>query len=287
MIDKDGIERPDEFDGNVMEIKNETRKIKIDGNYPYKPRNIFFRAWCATFRALAICIISPALMIKHKMYFFGRKNIKQFRHKPFIMTCNHVSFFDDLTIGTNLFAWRKIYFATLYRNVLRPAIGFFLRSLGGIPIPVQSISGTKKFNEDISELLKENKPILYNPEGSLWPYYREIRPFKRGAFLMAVKNDVPVVPIVLLFKRKPKKNGKFKYKYYFAVCKPVEIDKTLASHAQSEKLMEEVYNTTVRVAKEWYEIQDCGFGDEKIKRVLKPRKTLFFEDDQWVVREKK
>ena len=67
MIDKDGIERPDKFDGNILEIKNTTRKIKFDDKYNFKPRNIFFRMWAAFFRALAICFFNPYMVFKFKM----------------------------------------------------------------------------------------------------------------------------------------------------------------------------------------------------------------------------
>ena len=205
MIDKDGIERPDSPDGHILERKNQKRKVKFDGKYSYRPRNIFFRAWAAFFRALAICVFNPVMRIKYGLKVYGGGYTKKLKGKPYIVTVNHVHMFDDLSIGTNLFTWRKIYFTTLDKNIRRPLIGFFLRSLGGIPIPVESIDGMKKFNDDISYLLKKNKVVLYNPEGSLWPYYREIRPFKRGAFSMAVKNDVPVVPFVMTFKRKQKR----------------------------------------------------------------------------------
>lgn len=287
MIDRDGIERPDSVDAHVMQIKNQTRTVKFDNTYDFRPRNVFFRMWAATFRALAISVFNPYMLFNRHMVTFGGENKKKMRHKPFIMTSNHVSYFDDLSIGTNLFAWRKIYFTTLDQNIRRPAIGFFLRSLGGIPIPVESISGMKKFNEDITYLLKKGKPVLYNPEGSLWPNYRDIRPFKRGAFTMAVKNDVPVLPIVLLFKRRKKRNNKYKYYFHFAICKPVEIDKSLPDeHSRSEKLMKTVYETTQRVAQEWYEIQNCGFDGDENKPVLKPGKELKFKDDKWIVTQK-
>lgn len=287
MIDKDGILRPDSLDGHVMEIKNQTREVKFDETYSFRPRNIFFRAWAAFFRALAICVFNPYMVLKYHMVTFNGHSQRKLRKKAFIVTCNHVSYFDDLSIGTNLFAWRKIYFTTLDSNIRRPAIGFFLRSLGGIPIPAESLSGMKKFNEDVSTLLKKKKPVLYNPEGSLWPNYREIRPFKRGAFTMAVKNDVPVVPIVLLFKAKKKKNGKMSYKYNFAICNPVEIDKSLPDErSQSQKMMETVYETTKRVAEEFYAIQNCGFEGDENKPILKPGKDLTFKDDHWIVLKK-
>ena len=283
MIDRDGFVRPEKQDENMLALKNQKRKVVFDGKYPYRPRNIFFRAWAAFFRGLAICVFNPTMVFLNGMYTFGNENRKKMRGKGFVMTCNHVSMVDDVAIGSNIFCWRKMYFTTLEQNIKRPMIGFFLRSLGGIPIPVQSISGTKKFNDDVSYLLQHNKPVLYNPEGSLWPKYRGIREYKRGAFSMAVKNKVPVMPIVALFKRKQKKNGKFKYKIYFALCKPVEIDKTLTPRQASEKLRVQVEETTRRVAREWYEIQDCGFGDEKFTRELVPNKNLFFVDDQWIV----
>ena len=42
------------------------------------------------------------------------------------------------------------------------------------------------------------------PEGEIAPYSRELRSFKNGAFHFAVKNDVPVLPMVFVFP-KPKK----------------------------------------------------------------------------------
>ncbi|MGN1200726.1 MAG: lysophospholipid acyltransferase family protein [Candidatus Caccovivens sp.] len=288
MIDKDGVERPDAPDENILKIKHDKRKIAFDGDYNFKPHNIFFRMWASFFRVIAITILNPYIRIKYKFTIFNSKNKDKLKGKPFIMTSNHVHIFDDVSIGTNLFCWRKIYFTTLDRNIKRPMVGFWLRSLGGIPIPAGSLSGMKRFNEDISYLLRKGKPILYNPEGSLWPYYREIRPYKRGAFSMAVKNDVPVLPLIVLFKRKPKRNGKYKYEMFHAVCNPIEIDKSLPDEkSRCEKLMKETFEVTKRIAKEWYEIQDCGFGDEKYKRKLKPNKELFLENDQWVVKEKK
>ncbi len=287
MIDKDGIERPDKLDEHIIKIKNQKRKVVFDDKYPYRPRNIFFRLWSAFCRLLLIAVFNPCMVLKYHLYIFGNENRKKLRRKSFVMTVNHVHYFDHISVGTNLFCWRKIYYTTLDLNIKRPFIGFLLRSFGGIPLPSGSISGMKKFNEDVSYLLKHKKPILYSPESSLWPFYREIRPYKRGAFSVAVKNDVPVLPIVLLFKQKKKKN-KVKHKMYFAICKPVEIDKSLPDErSRSEKLMKQVYEVTKRVAEEWYEIQDCGYGDEKISRKLRHGKDLVFKDDQWIVKEKK
>lgn len=286
MLDKDGIERPDSADEHIREVKDGKRKVKFDQNYPFRVRNVFFRVWSSIFRAMAICVFNPYMFFSRGLVTFGGENKKKLRGKGFVITCNHVHILDDLSIGTNVFCWRKIYFTTLDRNIKISTIGFFLRSLGGIPIPTDSIGGIKKFNSDISYLIQRNKPVLFNPEAALWPFYREIRPFKRGAFQTAVRNDVPVLPIVALFRRKKKRNGKFKYRISFAICKPVYADKTLGEREASEKLMKEVYETSKRVAEEWYALQDCGFEDEVGLPKLNPKKEISFIDDHWVVNRK-
>lgn len=43
MLDKDGIERPEKLDENILQIKNVKRKVRFDDKYNFRPRNIFFR----------------------------------------------------------------------------------------------------------------------------------------------------------------------------------------------------------------------------------------------------
>ena len=266
MIDQDGIERPDKPDEHMMKIKNTKRKVRFDNTYPYRPRNIFFRIWAWLFRAAAICVFCPYFFITGKVRVRGRKNLKGLGRKAFVVVCNHVTVIDDLSIGTNILNMRKIYFTTLQQNVQRPAIGFFLRSLGGIPIPAASVSGMRKFDEDLSYLLKHKKPIIYNPETALWPRYRGVRPFKRGAFVTAVKNDVPILPIAITMKRKQKKNGKYKYKYIFTICPTLFPDKELNEKEASEKLLKQTHDKIKSVVEEYYKNNECGFDDEKTKK---------------------
>ncbi len=286
MIDKDGIERPDTSDQHMRKIGNGKRKVKFDDTYPFYPRNIFFRIWAAIFRAAAICVFNPYMYFKRGLHRYGYNKIKKLDRQGFVMTCNHVHVLDDLSVGTNLFAWRKIYFTTLEENIRMKTIGFFLRSLGGMPIPKSSLSGMKKFNEDVSLILSKKKPVLFNPEASMWPFYREIRPFKRGAFQAAARNDVPLLPIVALFKRRKKKNGKFKYNIYFAICDIMHPDNSIADERErSEKLKDDAYAICKQVADGWYAIQDCGFDDEVGLPKLKAS-DLVFKDNKWALKEK-
>lgn len=278
MIDRDGIERPDKFDEHMRPIKHDTRKIKFDENYSFRPRNIFFRIWAGFFKCIGICVLFPFFKLKYGAKIYGKENYKKIKKGGFIATLNHSHICDDLCAGTNVFPCRKVYFATLDRSIRRPVVGFFLRTLGGIPIPAHSISGMRKYNEDISYLLKKKKPVLYNPEGSMWPYYRELRPFKRGAFQLAVKNEVPILPIAVTFKRKKKRNGKFKYKTFYTLCEPVFADMTLPDdRARCEQMLKETHQKMEDAIAKFYSSQDCGFDDEfvfeqKNDEVLEPAK---------------
>lgn len=264
MIDEDGIERPDNPNEHMMSFgNNKTRKVKIDGSYPYRPRNIFFRMWAAFFRFLTIAVLCPYFILSGKVKVRNRKNLKGLRRRAFVVVCNHVTMIDDLSIGTNILNMRKIYFTTLQQNIQHKSTGFWLRSLGGIPIPVNSVAGMRKFDEDLSYLLQHKKPVIYNPEAALWPKYRGVRPFKRGAFVTAVKNDVPVMPVAITMVRKQKKNGKYKYRYIFHILPLIYPDKDVSQKDASEKLLNETHSIIEKTVQEFYQNNKCGFEDEK------------------------
>lgn len=275
MIDNDGIERPDDPSAHGRKVVKGKRKLVFDENYHFYPRSVLFRMWAAFFRAAGICIFNPYTYFKCGVRTYGHKNKKELRHKPFIITCNHVHMLDDVCVGTNVFPERKIYYTTMENNIRRRYVGFFMRSLGGIPIPVSSIGGMKKFNSDVSYILnKLKKPVMYNPEGSMWPYYREIRPFKKGAFSIAVKNNVPILPILVTFKRKKKRNGKFKYKFFYTIGEPVYINENLSSEKEKvDDMLSRTHDWYVKTNKEWYETQDCGFGDHDPEKVAEKKKN--------------
>lgn len=55
--------------------------------------------------------------------------------------------------------------------------------------------------KEIDGELSNGKSLIICPEGSKWDYYNKVRPFMSGAFRFSVKNNVPVVPIVLTYRK--------------------------------------------------------------------------------------
>lgn len=64
-------------------------------------------------------------------------------------------------------------------------------------MPVSSLKWfmETEFPNQIKNALDENKLVLIYPEQEMWFNYRKPRPCKRGAYLYAVKFNVPVISL--------------------------------------------------------------------------------------------
>ena len=86
--------------------------------------------------------------------------------------------------------------------------------------------------------LKDGKKVHFYPEGSLWQYYTGIRPFKKGAFHMAIDAGVPIIPAVLVQRPCTGLRRIFRKKSLFKViiCPAVYADPALSGVRQVEEL---------------------------------------------------
>lgn len=98
-------------------------------------------------------------------------------------------------------------FVTLESNFKIPVAGFLIKLLKAIPIPTD-INRKKHFYEYVSKLLQDGETVHIYPEGELKVYNQNLMDFKKGAFVFAVENNVPVVPTVLVTS---KPEGIYKY----------------------------------------------------------------------------
>lgn len=112
--------------------------------------------------------------------------------------------------------------------------------LRAIPIPTQK-KNKSYFVDAIDEALRNGNIIHFYPEASLWSYYQKLRNFKMGAFHFAVRNQVPVLPIVVTFRRPQGMRRIFKRKsdVTITILKPIQAKED--SRQEMERLKEEVY----------------------------------------------
>lgn len=102
----------------------------------------------------------------------------------------------------------------------------------------------KLFLSAIKKLLKDGESILIYPEQALWWNYRKPRPFKVGAFKLAFKNNVPILPLFISMEddKKLDDDGYPLQRHTLHVMPLIYPDKSLNEKEGSEKLLNDTYN---------------------------------------------
>ena len=71
--------------------------------------------------------------------------------------------------------------------------GFLMRHCNTLPLSA-NLQTMKKFLAAVQQVLAEGNCVLIYSEQSMWWQYRKPKPQKTGAFDIAVKHNVPVIP---------------------------------------------------------------------------------------------
>ena len=217
-------------------------KFEITDDFDYVNDNFLFNI----FSNLLYIVAYPLLIIINKFFFGfkieGKENLEDVDTGK-VTVSNHVHPMDCTMVGLAN-APQKTFFTSLETNFKIPVVRKIIKLLNAIPIP-QNIQYTRDFMNSIDELLKDNKTIHFYPEGSLWPYHDKIRHFKNGAFDSAVRNNVPVVPMVFKFNKSKKINNLIKTRttITLVIQKPIYPNKLLAKKDAIIDLKERVYNS--------------------------------------------
>ena len=118
-----------------------------------------------------------------------------------IVTCNHFSICDNYAVWVALRDYMdgKLLYKVIregnYTNPPKP-FGLFMRHCNTLPLSSQKAT-MAKFMKAFAELLRRGETILIYPEQGMWWNYRKPRPMQDGAFSLAARNKVPVVPIFI------------------------------------------------------------------------------------------
>jgi 1-acyl-sn-glycerol-3-phosphate acyltransferase len=132
-----------------------------------------------------------------------------------ITVSNHTTIFDPVKIASIIMP--HLNYQTMLEGTGEfPFLGTFIRLLGGVPLP-RGVTGYKKILEIAGKSFKYRRYIHFYPEGECYLYNQKIKEFKTGAFRIAAELDVPVVPLVTVFKE-----GFFKPWSFWGRSLPVE-----------------------------------------------------------------
>lgn len=225
---------------NIIDLRTPC-EFHIDENYEYVPKKDSIFSICSDFiyYGIAYPILKVLMKIIYDFKIEGQENIENLEQGA-ISVSNHVLFLDCAMIGL-AFKDKKICYTTQEESFKIPFVRKLIKLLRAIPIP-KSIENKKYFIKAIENLLKEKNIVHIYPEASLWPYCQKIRNFKNGAFDMAVRNQVPVVPCVFIFREPTGIRKVFKRKkdVTLKILKPVYSDSDKYIRQQIEELKQEV-----------------------------------------------
>lgn len=120
---------------------------------------------------------------------------KLHEHETAVYVANHLSYYDTPV----LFAKLPFQFRILAKQALWkvPFIGWYLNRSGQVPVDQTSARGTiASLNRGVATL-KAGRPLVIFPEGGRTST-GQTQPFVSGAAYMAIKAQVPMVPITLV-----------------------------------------------------------------------------------------
>lgn len=124
----------------------------------------------------------------------GRKNLRKLQG-GFVSVANHVQTLDCGMVLQAL-AGHRVYYVSLESNFALAWLGKIIRWAGAVPLPTKPAQLFEQVHA-MGEALRRGDVVHVYPEGALVPYCDHLRPFGTGAFNLAVRNHVPVVPMAI------------------------------------------------------------------------------------------
>ena len=135
--------------------------------------------------------------------------------KPYVYALNHASALDIPVLYVNLpFQFRIVFKKEL---LAYPIVGWQLRRSGQVCIDQQEPTNSIAAIRSAVKSLKAGMPLVIFPEGGRTPD-GEIKPFLPGAFFLAIKAQVDIVPVALVgtYELLPMNT-------YHIKCRPLEM----------------------------------------------------------------
>jgi 1-acyl-sn-glycerol-3-phosphate acyltransferase len=183
------------------------RMTRWRSNMLQAPVFLLVTAVCGTF-ALLVSLVEKSGRVQHqiarlwargclwaswsRLTILGAENFR--KHKVAVYVSNHTSYMDTPVIFATLpFQFRILAKKSLWEW---PFIGWFLQRSGQMPIHTENPQATLASLGGSVKALRSGMPLFVFPEGGRTPE-GQLQPFLSGAAYLAIRAQVPLVPIAL------------------------------------------------------------------------------------------
>ena len=179
-----------------------------------------------------------------------------------IITCNHFNPFDCFTVEKVFRTSENEKDKRLYKVIREgnytnfPGLyGFFFRNCDTLPLSSNKRTMVN-FMKAVDTILQKGDYILIYPEQSMWWNYRKPKPLKNGAFKLAARNNVPVIPIFITMEDSKLigEDGFNIQEYTINVEEPIYPDEKLTEKENTEIMKQKNFETWKNVYEKFYGI---------------------------------
>lgn len=179
-----------------------------------------------------------------------------------IITCNHFNPFDCFSIeevfrNSKQSKTKKLYKVIREGNYTNfPGLyGFFFRNCDTLPLSSNKRTMIE-FMKAVDKILQKGDFILIYPEQSLWWNYRKPKPLKNGAFNLASRNNVPIIPIFITMEDSDTigEDGFPVQEYTININEPIYPDENLSKKENTEIMKQKNSQVWKQVYEEFYNI---------------------------------
>lgn len=191
----------------------------------------------------------------------GIENLKSVKTGAMI-TCNHFNPFDSFTIekvfrSTKQHRSKKLYKVIREGNYTNfPGFyGFLFRNADTLPLSSNKRTMVN-FMKAVDVILKKGDFILIYPEQSMWWNYRKPKPLKDGAFKLATRSNVPVIPIFITMEDSDiiGEDGFPIQEYTVNIEKPIYPDPEKSEKENTVMMKDKNYEVWKKIYEDFYQV---------------------------------
>ncbi|MBR6064667.1 MAG: 1-acyl-sn-glycerol-3-phosphate acyltransferase [Bacteroidales bacterium] len=232
-------------------IRGDLKDIKFDGTYTYLDKSLKFKIWHLLIYLTTWFVAFPLNRIRYGLKIEGREKIRKKKDilaNGVMTVCNHVHRWDMICVMQAM-RYRKAWIP-MYAQPFRGKDGFLMKNIGGIAIPEEQ-SGLRAFDQALDELHANKQWIHIFPESCSWKFYAPLRPFKIGAFNMAYRYSLPIMPLVISFRPRTgwrKLFSKNEPLLTIHVGDPIVPDLNTPRKKEAERMRELAHKTMLKMA---------------------------------------
>lgn len=202
------------------------------------------------------------LIRRKQLIIKGYEGIENFQNltSGAVITCNHFNAFDSFAMHLT-YEQSKQYHRKFYRIIKEgnytsfPGFfGFLMRNCYTLPLS-SNTDTMKKLLKAVDKILLAGNFVLIYPEQSMWWNYRKPKPLKRGGYIFAARNNVPVLPCFITMEDTdiPGEGGFPVQAYTVHIGKPIYPDPSKTKNENVREMM-------IKNAEVWKDVYEKTYG---------------------------